>query len=104
VDSKLISLVNDLESEAERHLQEARDQSVSIQRESERSRARLNEEKQKAAKLEAEQLLLSSRQNTREEMELRRAEQKASLSALLHRGEARLEKASKLILDRLGKL
>jgi F0F1-type ATP synthase membrane subunit b/b' len=104
MDSKLVSMVNDLESEAERVLQEARDQAAATQRKGESDRARLAEEKLAGAKREAERLVQSSRQKTLEDLDRRRADEKASLGNLLHRAEARLEKASRLILDRLGKL
>jgi vacuolar-type H+-ATPase subunit E/Vma4 len=104
MDSKLVSIVSDLESEVERVLQEAGDQAAAIQRKSESDRAQLAEQKLTEAKREAEQLLQSSRQKALEDMERRRADEKASLGSLLHRAEARLEKASRLILDRLGKL
>lgn len=104
MDSKLVSMVRDLESEAERIVQEARDQAATIQIDRERSRARLAEEELSRAQHEAEQLRQSTRQKTQEEMERSRAAEQSSLNTLLHRGEERLARASKLILDRLGKL
>ncbi len=104
MDSKLVSIVRDLESEAERILQEARDQAASIQREGEGNRALLAGQKQAEAKQEAEQLIQSSRGKTQEDLERNRAAAKESLTALLHRAESRLEKASSLVLDKLGKL
>jgi vacuolar-type H+-ATPase subunit H len=104
VDSKLVLMVRDLESEAEQTLREAKEQAAGIGRDSERERARLAEKTQANTKREAAELIKSSRQKTQEDLERNRAEEKVSLDALLHRAETRLEKASRLILDRLGKL
>ena len=104
MDSKLVSLVSDLESEAERILEEAKDQATGIQQKNANRRASLSEEKLANAKHEAEQLVQSSGKKTQEDMERSRGEAKAKLNALLRQAEARLEKASGLILDRLGKL
>lgn len=103
MDSKLVSIVRNLETEAERMLQEARDQAVAIRQESECSSARLVEEKQTAVRLEAEDLLRRSRTKTQEDLEQSRAREKVALGALLHRAETRVEKAVHLILDKLGK-
>ena len=103
MDSKLVSIVRELENEAERILQEGKGQAAGIQRENADSRARLVEQKQAGAKREAEQLIQDTRGKTQEQMERSRVEAKAALAALLRRAEARLEKASRLILDRLGK-
>jgi hypothetical protein len=104
VESKLVSMVRSLEKEAERILQEGKDQAAGIKKESESNRVRRTEQEQAIAKREAERLVQSSRRKTQEESERRRAESKAALDTLLHRAEARLDKASRLILDRLEKL
>jgi vacuolar-type H+-ATPase subunit E/Vma4 len=103
VDSKLVSVVRDLESEAERILQEARQQADAIRRESKSGNTRLLDAKQAAAEREAADLLKRSDAGTQAELEQSRARHKAALDTLLHRAEARLEKAAKLILDTLGK-
>jgi vacuolar-type H+-ATPase subunit H len=103
VDSKLVSVVRDLESEAERILEEARKQSDAIRRDCKSGNTRLIDEKQAAAKREAAELLKRSGVGTQAELEQSRARQKTVLDTLLHRAEARLEKAAKLILDTLGK-
>lgn len=103
MDSKLVSMVRNLEDEAERSLAEAKDRASVILRENKSSQERLAQESEAKAKNEAEQLLQASRKKTQEDMERISAEAKASMVALLRRAEARLEKASRLILDRLGK-
>jgi F0F1-type ATP synthase membrane subunit b/b' len=104
LNSRLVSIVSELESEAERILQEAKKQAAEIRQAGESARARLNEKMKADAKREAQQLLQSTLQQTQNDIELSRAEAKESIAALLHRAEARLEKGSKLILDKLGKL
>ena len=103
VDSKLVSVVRDLESEAERILREANDQAATIRRDSESSSARLAEQKHTASRREAEDLRRRSHTKTQEDLEQSRAREKAALGALLHRAETRLEKAVQLILEKLGK-
>jgi cell division septum initiation protein DivIVA len=104
LDSKLVSIVNELESEAEQILQEARQQAAEVQREAQAARSRRAEQAREDAKREAERLVRSSRQKTEEDLERSRGEAKTALDALLHRAEVRLKEASRLILARLGKL
>ena len=103
MDSKLISVVRDLESEAELVLQNARDQASEIVKHTGIEAARLAEDAKASAQREAERILREGLEQTKRDLEEKRVGQKALLDALLRRASGRLEKAVELILDRLGK-
>jgi V/A-type H+-transporting ATPase subunit G/H len=103
VDSKLISVVRDLESEAERILQEARDQASAILKEKETAVTRLAADARASAQREAEKLLRETREQTEREVRQKRAAGESVLQDLVGRANGRQEKAVQLILDRLGK-